>query len=378
MTIWFSAVSNNKRHIAVFVPSMRGGGAERVMLTLANNFAGRGHRVDLVLAKAEGPYLPDISENVRLVDLDMPRVLRSLWPLVRYLRRERPDAMLSALNYANVIAILAWKLARVPTRLVVSEHSSLARAPARWASKVTRELMRRLYPKADKVICVSKGIEKDMQRLIGVPASKTETIHNPVDIELIHRQMQAIVDHPWIDATTAPAILAAGRLTDAKDYPTLLRAFARLRERREARLIILGKGEQEAQLKTLADELEISRDVDLVGFQENPYAWMGRCDLYVMSSAWEGLPVALVEAMACGARVVSTDCRTGPDEILESGRWGRLVPVGDVDALSMAMEASLDDKSPPDVQGRAEDFGQDIAIELYIRQLSTFHSKPNA
>lgn len=353
------------RRIAIFVPSLRGGGAERVMLTLANALAERGHKVDLVLAKAEGPYLTEVSEKVRLIDLGASRVLRSLWPLFRYLRRVRPDAMLSALNYANVIAILAWKLARVPTRLVVSERSSLAVQPKRPVGKLTRRLMRWLYPKADRVICVSKGIETDMRKLIGVPEGKTVTIYNPVDVETIQEKMTAPLDHPWFAAKTAPIILAAGRLTEAKDYPTLLQAFARLRKDRDARLVILGQGEEEARLKALAEDLAITRDVDFVGFQNNPFSWMARCDLFVMSSAWEGFPNVLVQAMACGVPVVSTNCRTGPSEILENGKWGRLVPVGDANALGIAITTTLTEKSSLETIPRVKEFEKNLIVESY-------------
>ena len=359
-------MSDTRTHIAIFVPSMRGGGAERVMLTLANEFAERGHRVDLVLAKAEGPYLPGVSDKVHLVDLNVPRVLRSLWPLMRYLRRERPDAMLSALNYANVIAILAWKLARVPTRLVVSEHISVSRAPAQLGGKITRGLMRWLYPKADKVVCVSKALEADVQRLIGVPAHKTVTIYNPVDIEMIQQKMQEPVDHPWIMSGTAPVLLAVGRLNMQKDYPTLLQAFKHLRDRREARLIILGQGEEELRLKELAADLGIAGDVDFVGFQNNPFAWMARCDVYVMSSAWEGFGNVLVEAMCAGAAVVSTDCNSGPAEILENGRWGHLVPIGDNEGLSDAIDNTLSKEREVSVQLRIQQFKVDAITQQYL------------
>lgn len=357
------------KKITIFLPSMRGGGAERVMLSLANEFAERGHRVDLVLAKAEGPYLPDISEKVRLVDLNVPRVLRSLWPLMRYLRRERPDAMLSALNYANVIAILARKLALVSTRLVVSERVSLTARANGLAGRMVRVFMRWLYPAADAVICVSEGIARDMPRLLGVSADKVVTIHNPVDIDTVRRRMAAPADHPWLSDRTAPVILAAGRLTAQKDYPTLLAAFARLRAERSARLIILGQGEEEAQLKARAAELGVAGDVCFAGFQDNPFAFMARCDLYVMSSAWEGFPNALVQAMACGARIVSTNCPSGPAEILEGGRWGRLVPVGDDAALAPAMAEALDDPAPPDVARRVEAFRSEVAIDAYLGKL---------
>lgn len=352
-------------HIAIFVPSLRGGGAERVMLTLANAFAERGHKVDLVLAKAEGPYLPEVAERVRVIDLGAPRVLRALWPLYRYLRSAKPDSMLSALNYANVIAIIAWKLARVPTYLAVSERSSLAIQPERLIGKITRYLMRSLYPKADKVICVSKGIEGDMQRLIGVSSNKTVTIYNPVDVDAIQEKMNAPLDHPWFNAKAAPVVLAAGRLTEAKDYPTLLKAFAQLRKGRDVRLVILGQGEEETKLRTLAKDLGIARDVDFAGFHGNPFAWMARCDLFVISSAWEGFPNVLVQAMACGTPIVSTNCRTGPDEILENGKWGRLVPVGDENALCMAMAKTLTEKAPAERMARLKEFRSDTIVGSY-------------
>lgn len=360
----------NRRHIAIYVPSLRGGGAERIMVILANGMAARGHRVDLVLTQAIGPYLPDVADNVRIVDLKRGRVLTSLLPLTRYLRRERPEAMLSALNHANIIAILARKLARSRTRLVVSERNSLSARSDGLVGRAIRTLMRRLYPSADGVVCISKGLEAEVHDLLGVPQSKLSTIHNPLDIDKVRHRAGAPADHPWLTDRIAPVILAAGRLTRQKDYPTLLDAFARLRKDRDARLIILGQGEEEAQLKALAGKLGIADDVSFAGFRDNPFAFMARCDLYVMSSAWEGFGNVLVEAMACGARVVSTDCPSGPNEILEGGRWGRLVPVGDAEALANAMAAALDDPSPPDVGKRAEAFGSEVAVAEYLKQLS--------
>jgi len=362
-------VSDPRKHIAIFVPSMRGGGAERVMLTLANAFAERGHKVDLILARSEGPYLKYISERVTLINLNAPRVLRSLWPLLIYLRREKPDALLSALNYANFVAIIAWKLARVPTRLTVSERTSLSRSSEKSADKITLRLIRWLYPKADKVICVSKGIETDMKQLLGASGDKISTIYNPVDVDMIHQKMNAPLNHPWLSDQTLPVILAAGRLTEAKDYPTLLMAFAKLRKKHDARLIIIGQGEEEVNLKILVEKLDIENDVEFAGFQDNPFAWMARCDLFVMSSAWEGFPNALIEAMTCGARIISTDCLTGPAEILEDGRWGTLVPVGDVVALAYAMSDLITETSPRCFAEQISRFEQDKIVSQYLGAL---------
>ncbi|MGN6692391.1 MAG: glycosyltransferase [Sphingopyxis sp.] len=358
------------RHIAIFLPSLQGGGAERAMAVLANGFAARGLRVDLVLAKADGPYLSEVSESVRIVDLGGRRILASLVPLARYLRQERPDAMLSALNHANVIAILARMLARVDLALAVSERNSVSRMSSGMAGRITWFLMRRLYPRADRVICVSRGIEEELFQKLQLASEQLRTIYNPLDVDGIRRHATPAPDHRWFGTGQPPVVVAVGRLTEQKDYPTLLNAFADLRTRRDAKLIILGEGEERSALLELTDGLGLSGDVEFVGFQDNPYRWMAAARLYVMSSAWEGLPGALLQAMACGTPIVSTDCPTGPAEILEDGRWGRLVEVGDAVGLARAMEAALDDDTPPRVQDRADAFRIEYAVEQYIEAIA--------
>jgi len=352
-------------HIAIFIPSLHGGGAERVMVTLANGFAARGHRVDLVLSRAEGPYLTEVATNVRIIDLDRKRVLISLLPLARYLRRERPDAMLSALNHANVIAIIARKLSRVSTRLVVSERNSLANRPAGMTGWILRATMKKLYPHADAVVAVSQAMAKELVTELGLPPTKVAAIPNPVDVPTLHSLAQERPNHQWLGAGQPPVVLSVGRLEPQKDYQTLLTAFAKLQSTSEARLIILGEGSQREELEQLVAQLGLTGAVDLVGFKENPFGWMAACDLFVLSSRFEGFPNVLVQAMACGAKVVSTDCPTGPNEILEGGLWGRLVAVGDADALAEAMAQALDDPNIPDVQKRMEAFRSDVAVSAY-------------
>lgn len=357
----------DKRHIALYLPSLRGGGAERVMVMLANGFAERGHRVDLVLTRAEGPYLPEVAKQVRIVDLDKDRVLAGLLPLARYLRREQPDAMLSALNHANIIAILARKLARVPTRLVVSEHSNPTLSLAGGGIRhIMRRLIQHYYPQADAVVCVSQGIREEMINQLRLAPKILHPIYNPLDINRIHHMMYEPVEHPWFSKHDVPVVLAVGRLTPAKDYPNLLRAMKLLLQHLSVRLVILGHGEEAEALKHLTAELGIADCVSFIGFQRNPYNWMYACDLYVMSSAWEGLPGALMEALACGAKIVSTDCLTGPAEILEHGKWGRIVPVGDAAALAKAMAMALDDPTSLHSQKRAADFKVEISVHHYL------------
>lgn len=355
-----------RRHIALFVPSLRGGGAERVMVLLANSLAERGHQIDLVLVSAAGPYLDEVAAQVRIVDLGRKRVLTSLWPLARYLRRNRPDAMLSAMTHANLIAIWARMLAGTAIRLVASEHNSPSQTLGiNGLAFLTRLLISLFYPRVDAVVCVSNEAREEMALMFPTLRQKLRTIYNPHDVKLIHNLMEYPPDHPWLGYPGIPVILAVGRLTAQKDYPTLLRAMKHILQNRAVRLIILGHGEEETALRQLARELGIAKHVDFCGFQKNPYAWMRCCDLYVMSSAWEGLPGTLIEALICGAKVVSTNCRTGPAEILEDGKWGSLVPVGDASALARAVQQTLDAPQSQTYCPRIADFEPNRISQAY-------------
>jgi glycosyltransferase involved in cell wall biosynthesis len=363
------------KRVTIFLPSLNGGGAERVMVTLANAIAARGYKVDLVLATAKGPYLKDVSPAVRIVDLGASRVIKALLPLIRYLRRERPQAMLSAMGHANVVALLARKLARVPTRVVVSERGFISGecALARGvAARFNFWLIPLLYQGADGVCTVSQAAAQDLAVFTNLPVQRIQAIYNPFDLSKIAQLAAEPLDHPWLQPGQPPLLLAIGRMNEAKDFPVLIRAFAQLRKHRAVRLVILGEGELRPELERLLADLDLSADaVQMPGFVANPYAWMARCSLFVLSSRREGLPGALIEAMACGAPVVSTNCLSGPDEILEGGRWGQLVPVGDVSALAQAMAATLDLPSAarPDVRLRAADFEQERAVDAYLRIL---------
>lgn len=356
--------------IAIYIPSLSGGGAQRVMVTLANAFAKRGYRVDLVLAIADGPYLQDVLPVVRIVDLKAHRVLASLPALVRYLRTERPHAMMSALNYVNVVTVFAHLLAKVPTRLIVSERTDVSGVHAMggpWLKQAMRLLMRWAYRRADAVIAVSRGAADSLAQEIRLPRERISVVYNPVITQELPAKACALLEHPWLGEDKPPVILAAGRLSAAKDFPTLLRAFAKVRAERECRLVILGEGELRQELEGLTATLGVQDSVQFPGFTDNPYAWMSRVAVFALSSAREGLPNALIEAMACGAPVVSTDCPSGPAEILENGRWGKLVPVGDADALAAAIMELL--SSPPEMKAalRAEDFSSDKSADEYLK-----------
>lgn len=367
-----SAIGRHGR-LAAFMPSFRGGGAERVMVTLARGFAERGVAVDVVVAQNVGPNVPASGEAFRVVDLRAGRVMTALPGLALYLRREAPKVMLSALPHANVVAVWARTLARARTRIVLSEHTTPSLSAAHALQQRARLLpffMRRAYPKADAIVAVSDGVADDLAALLGLERTAITRIYNPVVSARIATLAAEPVDHAWFAPDEPPVILGVGRLTAAKDFATLIRAFAELRGRRPARLLIFGEGEERTKLTSLARELRVIDDVSLPGFENNPYRYMRRAGTFAMSSRWEGLGNVLVEAMACGAPVVSTDCPNGPREILEGGRHGRLVPVGDGPALASAIEASLVSPAMATALARAEAFSVDAALEHYAAVLA--------
>lgn len=366
---------DDDKRIAVFLPSLAGGGAERVMVTLANGFAACGVSVDLVVVAAKGAYLEDVSPRVRLVELGASRVLFSLPALVRYLHRERPHALLSALNHANIIALWARKLVRSQTRVVVSERNTLSRDMlSNRFKRIMPWLMRLNYPSADAIVAVSSGVADDLAHTIRLPRERIDVVYNPINIKLAEL-CEAPLTHPWLESDQPPVIVAAGRLTVQKDFETLIEAFAEVRKTHAVRLVILGEGKLRWALEARIAELGIAEDVALPGFVDNPYPWMRQASLFVLSSAWEGFCNVLAEAMACGTPVVSTDCPSGSAEILEDGKWGRLVPVGNAAALAQAMAATLNDETHPDVQYRARSFDLQQALRGYLHALGVTMTK---
>ncbi len=359
--------------IALFFSSLRGGGVERVMLNLARGLMAQGQEVDLVVVQAEGELLGQVPAGANLVDLKARRTLWALPRLIRYLRAGRPAAMLSAQTHNNVMAVWARQISGVPDRLVLSEHSfmsAVVRNAALSKDRLRPWAARLFYPGADAVAAVSEGVADDLARIARLRRERIHVIYNPVITPELTARAAKTFAHPWFEPGQAPVILAVGRLAKPKDYPTLLRAFASLRAHRPAHLLILGEGAQRNVLTGLASELGIAEDVAMPGFDPNPYRFMARCSVFVLSSAWEGFSNVLAEALACGAQVVATDCPSGPAEILENGKYGRLVPVGDHAALAQAIEATLDDPLPIEIlKARAAQFSVEVITDQYLKVL---------
>ncbi|MEO0534126.1 MAG: glycosyltransferase [Cyanobacteria bacterium P01_A01_bin.123] len=334
--------------IALYARVFYGGGVERVLVNLMKGFLQRGFQVDLVLNTPGGPYTSQIPPEVRLIDLDAPRMANGLPKLIRYLRQEKPQILLASQHYTNEIAIAAKLFSGAPTRVFVSEHNAFPRGklhqtPAKWAAIAARLT----YPFADGVIAVSRGVAHDLATMTGFPESEIKTIYNPIITPALYDKAKAPLDHPWFQPEEPPIVLGIGRLMPQKDFPTLLSAFAKVRQVQPARLVILGNGREQDALQALAQDLGIAADVALLGFVENPFAYLKHADVFVLSSAWEGLGNVLVEALALQVPVVSTDCEFGPAEVLDHGQYGTLVPVGDSDAIAEAVLVTLRDRPAP-------------------------------
>lgn len=399
---------SSPRRLAFLVRDLGGGGTQRSQMRLAGAIAARGIAVDLVVCSARLtgsgmappkvrvvnlrpgaklfarmlPFLADPAgvpqlAQAMLTKLRPSSTLPYLPALVRYLRRERPTGLVAAATNLNLETIWARRLARSCARLVVSERAELIQSHAKasgWRQRRLVALVARYYPEADAVVAVSKGVADDLALRSGLDRRSIAVIYNPVAGPAIAARAQAPLPHSWFAPGSPPVVLGAGQLTKQKDFPTLIRAFAMLRARRTARLVILG-GTRDAspspggvaELIALAQSLGVAADIELTGPEANPYRFMARAAVFALSSAWEGFGDILIEAMACGCPVVSTDCPTGPAEILETGRWGPLVSVGDAVGLAAAIERTLD--SPPPratLIARAADFSLDRAVDCYL------------
>lgn len=331
--------------IAIFLSALSGGGAERAMLNLANEFAERGLETHMVLGRREGPYLELLDPRVKLVDLGAKRMMHALWPLHAYIKREKPAVLMPALAHTHSIAITGKLLFRWPLRLILSVQNTAltsSSSTGNWMQRNRAWLIRALYRYADHRIAISQGVADELHLLIGRHAEPLSVIHNPVVTPIFHAQLAEAPVHPWFHDKSIPLIIAVGRLNIQKDYQTMLAAFALLRAVRPARLMILGRGELLEETKGTAKTLGIEDSVHFAGFVSNPYACMKEARLFVLSSRWEGLANVIAEALACGTPVVSTDCPSGPAEILKHGEFGWLTPVGDAEALARSMAEALD------------------------------------
>lgn len=364
--------------VMFFLPTLGGGGAERTVIQLANSFAEQGIQVDLAVCNIQGEkgkLRPEVSTKIQLLDLNCGRVVNALMPLKQQLKTVQYVAVVATQTHSNIICAFAKKLARVKTKLIFREVSTPSKnMKLQGFSKfVLKSLVNYSYPMADRVVCVSNGVLEDFREYYGYQQPNLVTIYNPVIDDSYFVKLQAPVTHRFFEPNLK-VIMAVGRLTEAKNFANLIRSFAELHQQQpNTRLIILGEGELRQELEHLRADLGLHDVVDLSGFDANPYAYFKHAELFVLSSNWEGLPGVLIQALASKIKVVSTDCPSGPMEILDKAKFGLLVPCDDASALAVAMQQAL---CADDVQYTAAEFEQhcqqfhkDTVLQRYAQMM---------
>ena len=364
------ANGRHKHRLAFYGFHTSPGGIGRVMVNLMNGLIEEDVDVDLLLPRTEGPDLPYVRHEVRVIETGNHGLLPGVSFVARYLSREQPKTLLANKERANRVSILAQQITKTRTSIVIRVGTTIS------SMLMQRPLLKRwlqyhgilyCFRRARGVIAVSRGIARDIEKLTGLPPGQIHVIENPTVSADILDKAREPVNHPWFVPGSPPVILAVGRLVRPKDFPTLLRAFSRVRATGDCRLVICGEGKERLSLDTLAQELGIQEYVDLPGFVDNPFAYMSRAALFVLSSAWEGSPNALIEALAVGLPVVATDCPSGPREILEEGRYGPLVPVGDVNGLANAiLETLANPRERAFLQQAAQPFQVATSVRAYL------------
>ncbi len=375
--------------LAIFLPSLTGGGAERAMLNLARSFSQRGILVDLVLLSREGAYIDQVPSNVRVIDFGGRKLAMSFHLLWNYLHQEKPTILMTTLDEPSLAALWIRALSRLiqadrhvsnmPIIVNVQNNiSTESQHSKRWKTRLMPLFAKLFFPWAEAIVPVSEGVGEDLIHL-GIPAEQVKVIHNPIVTPALFSQASEPIEHPWLIPGHVPILVAVGRLTQQKDFSTLLQAFAKARAIRPMKLIILGEGELRSELEALMHQLDIQEHVSLPGFVANPFAYVARSDLFVLSSLFEGLPTVLIEAMAVGTPVVATDCPSGPYEILQGGQYGPLVKMSSINELASAILLRLDQPRNSEwLQQRASKYSIDESVNAYARLFEWSQRSENA
>ncbi|MDR3164347.1 MAG: glycosyltransferase [Synergistaceae bacterium] len=341
---------NDSGRIAILLYRLRFGGAERVMLSIAGELARRGYEVDLATFDAKGEFAEKVPENVRLYDIQSLGIIRAAHKISKYLAARSPSAIIANGDRCTLVSFLARKLCpHTRTRIIAVVHHDLtgalgllgASARDKFLAWSKQFPMSRVYRQLDGIVAVSEGAAASVVNFLGIPRDMISVIYNPVLVDEIREKASHAVEHPWFANGAPPVIISCGRLVPQKDFETLLRAFALLRRETLSRLVILGEGPERKGLEALIRSLGIDDCAALFGFDENPYKYIAKANLFVLSSVFEGLPTVIIEAMALDIPVVSTDCPSGPAELL-ARHPERLVPMRDPEALAAAMKKGLE------------------------------------
>jgi glycosyltransferase involved in cell wall biosynthesis len=360
------------RPLCLFIPSFGDGGVERMMVNIARGIAEQGFPVDFVVGPGQAPFLAGLPSAVTLHCLGDASAKERQRFLAEYVERRRPSIVLSAKTEDDRIALAVKARASTDTRYFLRPGTTMSE---RWRARGKNRLrrwweqrdLRDLFQRADGVVAVSQGVANDIVEVTGIPPTRVQVVRNPNITPELDALAQEALEHPWFGPDQPPVVMGVGGLRTQKDFATLIKAFAILHARLPCRLVILGQGRQQARLLRLARDLGIAEAVALPGFDPNPYRYLARAKLFVLSSLWEGSPNVLTEALALGTPVVSTDCRSGPREITQGGKLGALVPVGDVKALAAAMEETLRNPPLPEaLRDSVREYRMDISARCYL------------
>ncbi len=333
---------NKKIRVYFLIPSLRGGGAEKVAIQIASRLNPVFFQSALVVGEKKGDYLSFLPPKLRIVDLHKKRVRGILFPLIKLIKNEKPDILVSFMHHCNLVAILSKILSGQKVKLIAAERNPIEYLSKKnFLFKLKLTIERLLYRSCTAILVSSKGMKKNVVKFLKFPAEKIKVIYNPIDIKNILQKSHQSIDHPWLNNKKIPVIISCGRLVPQKGFNNLIKAFSKLLKTRKAKLIILGQGAQKKSLLNLIERLKIKSSVDLVGFKKNPYALMARADIFVLSSMWEGMPNVLLEAMALGLPIVSTDCPYGPNELIKSGESGLLVSPANPEEMAKAIDKFL-------------------------------------
>ena len=362
--------SFRRTEIAIFLATSGHSGVDRIMTNLVREMGRRGLDIDLLKIHEHGPNWEGLPENVRIHPLGASHVQTALPALVRYLKEKKPRCLLTDKDRVNRTALIANRLAGAKTKITIRMGTTVTKNLERrsWMDRnIQLFSMRTFYRWADAIIVPSRGAAEDLAAAARIPIKKIRVVPSPVITEEIYELAKEPAPHEWLQTGELPVILGAGELCARKDFETIIKAFAILKKTYPSRLIILGKGKKKQDLLALTESLGLNVDVSFPGFVNNPYAYMSRASLFVLSSRCEGSPVVLMEALALGVPVVSTDCPSGPNEILQNGRYGQLVPVGDFEALSKVMLVTLKNPlSSEDLKAAATRFNTKENTDQYL------------